>query len=68
MQDTMGAVDYVKVEITSGKEIQYVWQDKLHKHNYFATYTLLSDNSFIQKTTLCITINITFIANVDMSC
>ena len=33
MPATMGAVDYVKVKITSGAEIQYKWQDKLHKDN-----------------------------------
>ena len=30
----LGAVDYIKVEITSGAELQYEWQDKLHKNNY----------------------------------
>ena len=34
---TKGTVDYVKVEITSGEEILYEWQDKLRKDNCFAT-------------------------------
>ena len=44
---TMGAVDHIKSQTTSGAEIQYKWLNKLCKDNYFATYTLLIIHSFI---------------------
>ena len=37
-QLTKEAVDYVKVVIASGPEVQYEWKDKLRKHDYLATY------------------------------
>ena len=36
---TLGAVNSVEVEITSGAELLYEWQDKLLEDNYFVTYS-----------------------------
>ena len=64
MPAIMGVVDHVRIKLQVGQ--RHSTSDKLSKDNYFATYVLLIDNSFILQPILCITINTTLVANVDM--